>query len=313
MRLIGNLESGQHANHFAGYLVAQGIHAEIEELDSGGWAVWVHEENQLEQAREELQRFREAPDDERYQGLTAPRMKKVSAPPPGSRTKPLAPRRRVVVQQPWDFREFSGRNWFTIGLILITVAASVNAGFSLQTPLGSKMSFCSLESVEDGLSPLYSIQQGEYWRLLTPALMHLSFNHLLFNMLFLYYFGSQIEDIQGTLTVALLVFAIALISNAAQALSPQQPEFEALSGNPNFGGMSGVVYGLFGYVWVRMMVTPHSAFFAPPLMVFVTVGWFMWCFVDPAGNVANLAHMAGLMAGIVAGGVYGLASGEDGS
>ncbi|MEQ9067331.1 MAG: rhomboid family intramembrane serine protease, partial [Gimesia chilikensis] len=70
---------------------------------------------------------------------------------------------------------------------------------------------------------------------------------------------------------------------------------------PMFGGLSGVVYGLFGYMWMKSLYDPQSSFFIPPNMVIILIGWFLLCIAGVVGNVANYAHGFGLGTGIVIG------------
>lgn len=43
-----------------------------------------------------------------------------------------------------------------------------------------------------------AVLQGEIWRLLTYAFLHGGFLHILFNMLFLWWFGSELEEMYGS-------------------------------------------------------------------------------------------------------------------
>lgn len=42
------------------------------------------------------------------------------------------------------------------------------------------------------------VYQGEVWRLVTHAFLHADFWHILFNMLFLWWFGSELEEMYGS-------------------------------------------------------------------------------------------------------------------
>ena len=103
---------------------------------------------------------------------------------------------------------------------------------------------------------LPEVRHGEIWRLFTPILMHGDFLHIFFNMLWLRDLGSMIEGRQGTWLFALQVLVFALISNMVQYI---------LSG-PSFLGMSGVVYGLFGYSgFAQSAIRGQASFYTPPL------------------------------------------------
>ena len=69
-------------------------------------------------------------------------------------------------------------------------------------------------------------------------------------------------------------------------------------GGPSFGGMSGVVYGLLGYIWIRGKYDPLSGFYLENWIVIMMIGWFLLGFTGMIGHIANAAHGAGLAAGM---------------
>ena len=92
--------------------------------------------------------------------------------------------------------------------------------------------------------------------------------------------------------MALLVIAIACVSDVAQYYAS----------GPAFGGMSGVVYGLLGYVWIRGKLDPASGLFLHSSTVVMMLAWFVLCYtplLTPlVGHVANTVHAAGLLLGM---------------
>src|SRR5438067_1702669 len=62
MRNIGNLPGEHQARLFSDYLVSRGIENDAEPARDGSWAIWVHDEEHLAQAGEELARFIENPE-----------------------------------------------------------------------------------------------------------------------------------------------------------------------------------------------------------------------------------------------------------
>ncbi|MGV6807343.1 MAG: rhomboid family intramembrane serine protease [bacterium] len=147
-----------------------------------------------------------------------------------------------------------------------------------------------------------SFRKGEYWRVLTPAILHFGVFHLVFNSLWVWELGRRIEKLIGSARFLGLVVVLAALSNIAQY------EYE---GPSVFGGMSGVVYGLLGYIWLRHRVAPHPLFAVPPGLIGVMVGWLLICmtgFVDKliGASIANAAHVGGLVAGMALGFSAGL-------
>jgi GlpG protein len=76
--------------------------------------------------------------------------------------------------------------------------------------------------------------------------------------------------------------------------------------SPRFGGMSGVVYGIFGYFWMKAHFEPELELYLPPSTVFYLLVWFVACTTEwfqqtVSGSVANWAHGVGLLSGIIIG------------
>ncbi|MDA7782156.1 rhomboid family intramembrane serine protease [Gammaproteobacteria bacterium] len=136
-----------------------------------------------------------------------------------------------------------------------------------------------------------------FLRALTPALLHFGEIHLVFNLLWLFYFGRQIERAQPWLLVAVVYAATALAGNVAQYY---------FSGSNAFGGLSGLIYGLVGYTWV-LGVTVASGqvkLRTSTFWVFVIALFGMALFASD--SIASEAHAGGLIAGLIAGFFVGL-------
>jgi GlpG protein len=134
---------------------------------------------------------------------------------------------------------------------------------------------------------LDQVAAGEVWRLVTPIFLHFGLLHIVFNMFWLYDLGSMIERRLGTLWYVLLILVIAVPSNF----------FQFLMAGPDFGGMSGVVFGLFGYAWVRGRTDPTCGLYVRPDVAFWMLAWFALCLTPLIPNIANWAHGVGLAVG----------------
>lgn len=144
-----------------------------------------------------------------------------------------------------------------------------------------------------------TLASGQVWRLLSPAFLHFGWMHLIFNLMWVWYFGRQVEALQGGRTLLLLLVVAGVLANLAQYAT----------GTVLFGGMSGVVYALLGHVWLMSRRVPGSGFFVPQMLVVFMLGWMVFTMTDMAGlvgfgNVANEAHLGGLIVGLVTGWYY---------
>ena len=139
--------------------------------------------------------------------------------------------------------------------------------------------------------------KGEYWRIFTPALMHFSLTHLLFNCLWVYVVGLEIQKAQGKLALLLIIFTSGIIANFSEYFL-----YESI----RFGGLSGVVYGLFGYCFAKeIILKQHHFSFPPSLYTFIFI-WLLVGYTDILyylgfGMIANGAHLGGLLSGALIG------------
>ena len=145
------------------------------------------------------------------------------------------------------------------------------------------------------------IAKGQYWRLLTPVFLHFSFLHILFNGMVLWQVGRRIELAQGSMHYLLVVLVIGLVSNVSQYLTQYFMQI-----NSPFGGLSGVVYGVIGYVAIYQRYIKHPVLnFNEALIivfiVFLLLGLFGVIDLFINGKIANAAHVSGFLSGIIIG------------
>ena len=57
------------------------------------------------------------------------------------------------------------------------------------------------------------IAAGQYWRLVTPSLIHFELFHLLFNAVFIYRFGKMLEQVFGWWRMVVLILVSAIVGN----------------------------------------------------------------------------------------------------
>lgn len=131
-----------------------------------------------------------------------------------------------------------------------------------------------------------------FLKMISPILLHGGLLHLAFNMLWLWEFGRRIEAVQPSWSLMLLVTVVALCSNTAQFL---------YGGTIYFGGMSGVVYGLFGYIWMWQVIDPAKKLSLPGALVFFLLLSLIVMTAMNIDFIADEAHIGGLATGMACG------------
>jgi GlpG protein len=280
MRMIGHLPSETSAATFSDVLYLEGI-ASMVESEKEGWAIWIHSEDQLERAKELLLGYLGDPKDPRYQKNS----RQVAEMKERQRDEVEKAEKRVYDRK----RIFRASGSFGIGPLTLLLSLACVGVWGVMW-LKHDPEFLSAFFISLYRKGLPEIRQGEIWRLFTPILVHAwpSPFHLLFNVYALLVLGVMIESREGTLHLAALVLVIAALSNLAQYF---------VSG-PNFCGISGVVYGLLGYIWMKGRFDPGSGLFLHPQTVTMMLIWFFLCLADIIPHIANTVHAVGLGLGV---------------
>jgi membrane associated rhomboid family serine protease len=183
-------------------------------------------------------------------------------------------------------RGVSGR-WGTVTLAIIAVnvvmfvVTAISAVSVGNSPLDNSASpvFVDLAQVP------FLVQDGQWWRVLTAAFLHIGLLHLALNMLALLVFGSELESRLGRWRFA-AVYLVSVLGGAA-ALQ--------LLGNPLVpaAGASTAIYGLFGALGVLMLSRGEDIRGLVTLLVINVV-------ISLLPGVSLIGHLGGLVAGALA-------------
>ena len=136
---------------------------------------------------------------------------------------------------------------------------------------------------------------GEWWRLVSPVLVHGSLVHLLFNMYFLYLVGPLVEQLYGSARFVLLYALTAAGGSAASFL---------LGGSGPSVGASGAIFGLCG-VLLAVSVVHRPVLDGRGRAVMSQIGGLVvlnliigFGFDALGARIDNAAHVGGLLAGL---------------
>lgn len=149
------------------------------------------------------------------------------------------------------------------------------------------------------------IMEGErLYTLFTSMFMHSGVFHILFNMLYLYIFGNNIEDSMGSGRFLIFYFLCGLIATGAHIYTDPESQIPTLGASGAIAGVLGaymVLYprervdALLGYFYIRV----------PAIVVLLT--WFILQLFSGIlslghmgeGGIAFFAHIGGFIAGAI--------------
>lgn len=130
----------------------------------------------------------------------------------------------------------------------------------------------------------------EPWRLITPIFIHGSLLHIFFNGWWIKDLGGIFETLFGSARLLVFTLVVGALSNAGEYF---------IGHTPLFGGLSGLLYGLFGYLWIRGRFDPTFPLRLRGSVVIMLLGWFVVCAVGLIPHIANWAHGIGLALGML--------------
>ena len=269
MQLLGQIHHPRAAQAFGDYLHQHGIECRIEDTGTG-FNLWLLNADDLTRASAEFEDFIANPNQAKYLDASW-----------------QSSRPQVKLQ-------YGDSSWGLLQNFLIHAGPLTLGIFSACIAIYA-IAHLAWPGLYDLLAyfPNYGADQlAQGWRLLTPALLHFSLMHLVFNLLWWWYLGGQIERKLGAGKLLWLLLLAAALPNAVQY---------AASG-PLFGGLSGVVYALVGYFWWMGRLCPKAGIGLPTAYIVFMLIWLVMGWFDVLGlNTANGAHLAGLIVGCIQG------------
>jgi membrane associated rhomboid family serine protease len=153
-----------------------------------------------------------------------------------------------------------------------------------------------------GLQPQATLEGLRIWQPFTYMFLHGGFFHILFNMLTLWMFGTELERMWGSRFFVKYYFVTGLGAAATQIILSFVPG--------GFGdqmyftttiGASGAVYGVLLAYALYFPTRPIYMYFVFPIPAkyFVMILGALTFMISPGSNVSNAAHLGGLIFGYV--------------
>ncbi|ENM5742908.1 rhomboid family intramembrane serine protease GlpG [Vibrio metoecus] len=265
MQLLTTLNNPRAAQAFIDYMAAHKIEIQMMPDASGQFCLWVLHDQDIESAQAELQAFLQNPYHEKYQAASW----------------------EIADQKRPQFH-YASPNLLSLikakaGVFTLLIMALCIIIFALQTFGAGEAIFSALHF------PAQASQQWQIWRWVSHALLHFSVMHIAFNLLWWWQFGGDLEQRLGSVTLIKLFLVSAILSGAGQYWVE----------GANFGGLSGVVYALAGYLWIIGQRAPQLGLSLPRSLMGFMLIWLVLGYVQPFMAIANTAHLAGLISGVV--------------
>lgn len=267
MHKLISLNHPRMAQAFIDYMASRQIDIKMMPEGEGQFALWLTDSQYQIEAEAELEQFLNNPNASKYQAAS------------------------------WDMAE-TRQNHFKYQSPSMLAMVKAKAGpitllvmvvcvviFALQQLGAGNAVFAALHF------PAFSHQEWQLWRWFSHALLHFSVMHIAFNLLWWWQLGGDIEQKLGSGKLLQLFLVSAALSGAGQYWVE----------GANFGGLSGVVYALVGYLWVIGCKAPQLGLSMPKPVIGFMLVWLVLGFVQPFMAIANTAHLAGLLAGIAIG------------
>ncbi|MFQ2510131.1 rhomboid family intramembrane serine protease GlpG [Aeromonas caviae] len=262
------LGDARMAQALVDYLATLGIPCELTQSELGV-SVWLADERRLAQAQQEVKRFLSEPNHPRY----------MEASWQSGHADARIDYSKGMTDPVTDFLHQAG----PLTLVVIIACLAIYALDAIGLPIFDELAFHPT---------LAQFTDWQAWRYITPAFIHFSVLHLVFNLLWWWYLGGQIEQRLGSGKLFILLIIGAALPNIA----------EFFVSGPRFGGLSGVVYALLGYSWLRTRLQPDCGLAMPPALMGFMLVWLVLGFLDMLGTpTANMAHLVGLLVGLAQG------------
>jgi membrane associated rhomboid family serine protease len=143
------------------------------------------------------------------------------------------------------------------------------------------------------LQPINGQSYFQFWQIITYAFLHGNITHLLFNMLVLWMFGTEIERYVGPRRLLACYFASVVTAALSQLFIP------TLFGAPPAPvvGASGGVFGLilaYAFLFPNRKVIPLIPPIPMPAWLFATLYAGIELFLGVTGSQSGVAHFAHL-------------------
>lgn len=208
-----------------------------------------------------------------------------------------------------DWSDIFAANKKSANVVIVIVAAIVFFVFEFWEKAETEGGFYGNSTyflLEHGALYAPLVLKGEWYRLFTYQFLHSGIEHLISNMLLLYFVGNFVERFVGRLRYVVLYFGSGILAGFGSILYngyvlTGRLSFQAFLGTSGFPvcvGASGAVFGAVGAMLYLVLLYRGKlqGFGLPRLLLFIVLSLYNG-FIDT--GIDNAAHIVGLMGGII--------------
>ncbi|MGQ4583463.1 rhomboid family intramembrane serine protease [Lysobacter sp. F60174L2] len=143
-------------------------------------------------------------------------------------------------------------------------------------------------------------RQNQYDRLLTHGFIHADWQHLLFNMITLFFFGRIAEQVIGSM-IGPIGFLLFYLSAIVIAILPTYLQHRHDARYRSLGASGGVSAVLFAFILVQPWSLIFVFFLPVPAIVYGAffVGYSIWMDRQGTDNTNHNAHLSGAIYGVL--------------
>lgn len=154
---------------------------------------------------------------------------------------------------------------------------------------------------EHGAGFVPYIAEGEYYRLFTSIFMHFGFEHLMNNMVVLYFIGDIVERTAGKIKYIIIYLGSGLIGSTVSFICNYYSDNFCVS-----AGASGAIFGVIGALLFYVIINKGKLEDMTTRKLIVMIGLSLYHGFVSSG-VDNVAHVSGLVSGAILSMVLNLA------
>jgi len=276
MRMLHLFDDARAAETLSDALYADGVETTVRETRDDQYALWVVDETQMDAAKAMLARFQASPADpifEERQRAARARRKAEEAKEKKSRHR-VEKMRDQLAQADATPTVTYGLMVFTVGLFMLDLA---------RPEIGRALGAHAFGF--DVGARIVDLATHRPWVFFSSLFVHSGVLHIAFNVMWIRDLGTALERAHSSLWLLVATLTFGVMGVLAEL---------AWTGAAAIG-LSGVVYGLLGYMYVRGRLDLGFPLQPSRTTMIWMMGWFAICFLLP--GVANGAHAGGLASG----------------